>query len=197
MAFNYPGAYSFYRPRPQSAGYACYPDAYESAGDSYANTLFAPPFTRRRPSPPPATFLPRNVSQNDYIRALAEEQAARSALSEAIQREQAARVRRERAEAEARRKALESEYKRRLRPQTVYGYPFGYHGYPQEYYDNEEEDDAQDSASPFDLLSIEAYLCTDTPPCSLTSAPPGSSPATEVAFADTRVSSCALTQCFF
>lgn len=158
MAFNYPGAYSFYRPRPQSAGYACYPDAYESAGDSYANTLFAPPFTRRRPSPPPATFLPRNVSQNDYIRALAEEQAARSALSEAIQREQAARVRRERAEAEARaraqeearRKALESEYKRRLRPQTVYGYPFGYHGYPQEYYDNEEEDDAQDSASPFD-----------------------------------------------
>lgn len=158
MAFNYPGAYSFYRPRPQPSGYACYPDAYESAGDSYANTLFAPPFTRRRPSPPPTTFLPRNVSQNDYIRALAEEQAARSALSEAIQREQAARVRRERAEAEARaraqeearRKALESEYKRRVRPQTIYGYPFGYHGYPQEYYDDEEEDDAQDSASPFD-----------------------------------------------
>lgn len=158
MAFNYPGAYSFYRPRPQPSGYACYPDAYESAGDSYANTLFAPPFTRRRPSPPPTTFLSRNVSQNDYIRALAEEQAARSALSEAIQREQAARVRRERAEAEARaraqeearRKALESEYKRRVRPQTIYGYPFGYHGYPQEYYDDEEEDDAQDSASPFD-----------------------------------------------
>lgn len=158
MAFNYPGAYSFYRPRPQPSGYACYPDAYESAGDSYANTLFAPPFTRRRPSPPPTTFLPRNVSQNDYIRALAEEQAARSALSEAIQREQAARVRRERAEAEARaraqeearRKALESEYKRRVRPQTICGYPFGYHGYPQEYYDDEEEDDAQDSASPFD-----------------------------------------------
>lgn len=155
MAFNYPGAYSFYRPRPQPSGYACYPDAYESAGDSYANTLFAPPFTRRRPSPPPTTFLPRNVSQNDYIRALAEEQAARSALSEAIQREQAARVRRERAEAEARaraqeearRKVLESEYKRRARPQTIYGYPFGY---PPEYYDNEEEDDAEDSASPFD-----------------------------------------------
>lgn len=158
MAFNYPGAYSFYRPRPQPSGYACYPDAYESAGDSYANTLFAPPFTRRRPSPPPATFLPRNVSQNDYIRALAEEQAARSALSEAIQREQAARVRRERAEAEARaraqqearRKALESEYKRRARPQTIYGYPFGFNGYPQEYYENGEEVDAQDSASPFD-----------------------------------------------
>lgn len=154
MAFNYPGTYSFYRPRPQPSGYACYPDAYESAGDSYANTLFAPPFTRRRPSPPPTTFLPRNVSQNDYIRALAEEQAARSALSEAIQREQAARVRRERAEAEARaraqeearRKVLESEYKRRARPQTIYGYPFGY---PPEYYDNEEEDDAEDSASPF------------------------------------------------
>lgn len=155
MAFNYPGTYSFYRPRPRPSGYACYPDAYESAGDSYANTLFAPPFTRRRPSPPPTTFLPRNVSQNDYIRALAEEQAARSALSEAIQREQAARVRRERAEAEARaraqeearRKVLESEYKRRARPQTIYGYPFGY---PPEYYDNEEEDDAEDSASPFD-----------------------------------------------
>ncbi|KAL5498185.1 hypothetical protein ACEPAH_2315 [Sanghuangporus vaninii] len=101
--------------------------AYFYDPSSYANTLYGgPPFVRRRPSPPPATYYPRGAA-DPYVRALAEEQAARAALQDAIKRERDARQRRAEEEARAHireRLKREERDRARQRPQTMYG---GYH----------------------------------------------------------------------
>ncbi|EJD05181.1 uncharacterized protein FOMMEDRAFT_120454 [Fomitiporia mediterranea MF3/22] len=106
--------------------------AYYCDPSSYASTLFCAPFVRRRPSPPPTTYYPRET-YDQYVRALAEEQAARSALQDAIRREREARQRRAEEEAKAhirervrRQEEAQARARQRQRPQSFYGFPFGY-----------------------------------------------------------------------
>lgn len=121
--------------------------------NSYANALYGSPFsTYRRPSPPPQTYNARSV--DPYIQALAEEQVARNALQEAMQREHQARQ--HRAEEEARVRALaEQEARaraaRRQRPQTMYGNPFAY-GRPSYDFAPVDDDDCEEDYSPFDFF---------------------------------------------
>ncbi|KAL5525272.1 hypothetical protein ACEPAF_9142 [Sanghuangporus sanghuang] len=109
--------------------------AYYYDPSSYANTLYGgPPFVRRRPSPPPETYYPRGAA-DPYVRALAEEQAARAALQDAIKREREARQRRAEEEARAHihgRPKREECDRARQRPKTMYG---GYYGCGQSYPD--------------------------------------------------------------
>ncbi|KAH8112051.1 hypothetical protein DFH11DRAFT_1728870 [Phellopilus nigrolimitatus] len=121
--------------------------AYFYNPSSYANTLFGSPFSRRRPSPPPTTYYPSSATYDPYVRALVEEQEARSALQSAIQREQAARRRRTEVEARAKARAQEEARARakasRQRPQSFYGFPtgFAYPGDDYGYSEDEEEGD--------------------------------------------------------
>ncbi|KAL5478991.1 hypothetical protein ACEPAI_2279 [Sanghuangporus weigelae] len=112
--------------------------AYYYDPSSYANTLYGSlPFVRRRPSPPPATCYPRKAT-DPYVRALAEEQAARAALQDAINREREARQRRAEEEAKAHiRERLKREERERARqrPQTMYGGYYPDYGYGQSYPD--------------------------------------------------------------
>ncbi|KAI5119562.1 hypothetical protein M0805_005626 [Coniferiporia weirii] len=116
---------------------------------SYANTFYGSPFARRSPSP--ATYCPRNAAYDSYpyIQALAEEQAARSALREAMQREQEARRRRAQEEAYARALAQEARARAmRQRPRSFYALQTGYPEYGYGYEDRQDED----VCSPFEQL---------------------------------------------
>ena len=110
---------------------SCYLMAYFFDPNSYASTLYGrrPPFARRRPSPPPATYYPRDAA-DPYVRALAEEQAARGALQDAIKREREARQKRAEEEAKAAmRERMRERERARQRPQSMYSYAPCY-GYP-------------------------------------------------------------------
>ncbi|KAL5520317.1 hypothetical protein ACEPAG_9531 [Sanghuangporus baumii] len=111
--------------------------AYFYDPSSYANTLYGgAPFFRRRPSPPPATYYPCETS-DPYVRALAEEQAARAALQDAINREREARQRRAEEEAKTRireRLTREERERARQRPQTMFDSYYPDYGYGQSSY---------------------------------------------------------------
>ncbi|THH06588.1 hypothetical protein EW145_g3983 [Phellinidium pouzarii] len=137
--------------------------AYFCTPSSYASTFYDSPFSRRRPSPPPTTYYSRSNAYDPYVRAIAEEQVARSALQDAIQREQEARRRRTQEEARARARAQETARARsraaRQHAGMFYGLPARYqyadypecgYGYGYEYGDEGDEDDEiKDTYSPF------------------------------------------------
>lgn len=135
MAYSFPSD-SFYQPQ------------------SYANSIYGLPFQVRRPSPPPRTFISVDSTCDPYIRALAEEHAARSELANAIQRQQEAHRRRveeeaARAQALTRAKAradAERAYRRRQR--AMYGFPAAYPEY--RYYVEDDDSDEDESCSPFE-----------------------------------------------